>query len=676
MPGDGVPLVFDFEAADALAVGARVAAAIEVRTPVRSGVVAVASAEFRGGLARAFARNGEHAAAGGRAGAAGLRSLAGFADEIAESARAEKVRRSRVREWEYRRSRREAQAVALGIAAAVSFEVWDPRPAAGPPPLRRAVEPVSVRRDTPPATMSDSGSGGVSSARPGDLRAYASMCGTLDAELAGYLHRVRQAVDAFERGCRWGDLDASAVLTGFQRWLDGNRADAAWAEGTAAGFETAGGGASGTVWAVYDPVRKGWAAATPAELLGLLRSLTAAELARLLRNNPDLAQTFWNHPPDPVHVADWWAGLTAKQQNALVKTAPVIIGNLPGLPYRIRDTANRATYAHWLRHLDELTEDQRKVIQALRKALATPEDGVPVRLVALNLFATTPPVAVGYGDLDRTSHTTWCAPGMDFDAKDALGTWSDAAKNLYRTQHTTKVGTPGVVAWMGYDTPGLLGVAFGAAAESGGARFASEIDRNSAARAAGEAGPASIAVVAHSYGTTMASYALTQTTTRIDSLVMVGSAGIDTGLVPSLSRVHATTVYTTHATGDRLAPFGSPLAHRAEPNPEAAGATDRAIGGAHAFSSEGNGRDLAGVDGHNPLGEPHRTAPGGLLNAEPSRGHGYFNLDTQSLWNTSATALGRPDLIDGDLTSTTAGADAHNQRAEKITERQRQKALP
>nr|WP_192807308.1 hypothetical protein [Leifsonia xyli] len=174
----------------------------------------------------------------------------------------------------------------------------------------------------------------------------------------------------------------------------------------------------------------------------------------------------------------------------------------------------------------------------------------------------------------------------------------------------------------------------------------------------------------------MASYALTQTTARIESFVMVGSAGIDTTLVPSLSRVHATTVYTPHAEADRLAPFGSSLSGRAEPNPQAARITDRAIGGAHAFSSEGNGRDLDGVDGHNPLGEPHRTAPGGLLNAEPSKRHGYFDKNTQSLWNMSATALGRPDLIDGDLTSTTADADAHNQRAEKIKEYQRQKALP
>ncbi|WP_155806753.1 hypothetical protein [Leifsonia xyli] len=49
-----------------------------------------------------------------------------FADEIAESARAEKVRRAQVREWEYRRRRWEAQAVSLGGVAAVSAEVWDP----------------------------------------------------------------------------------------------------------------------------------------------------------------------------------------------------------------------------------------------------------------------------------------------------------------------------------------------------------------------------------------------------------------------------------------------------------------------------------------------------------------------------------------------------------------------
>jgi 3D (Asp-Asp-Asp) domain-containing protein len=96
-----------------------------------------------------------------------------------------------------------------------------------------------------------------------------------------------------------------------------------------------------------------------------------------------------------------------------------------------------------------------------------------------------------------------------------------------------------------------------AAAQNGSWRFANELDGIHAARAAK---PAYVSVLAHSYGTTMAADALTHTKYPVDSFTMLGSAGIDTQVVKSLSDLHVkqaggtAAIYTTAATLDFLAP--------------------------------------------------------------------------------------------------------------------------
>ncbi|AGW40685.1 hypothetical protein O159_04890 [Leifsonia xyli subsp. cynodontis DSM 46306] len=174
----------------------------------------------------------------------------------------------------------------------------------------------------------------------------------------------------------------------------------------------------------------------------------------------------------------------------------------------------------------------------------------------------------------------------------------------------------------------------------------------------------------HSYGTTLASYALTRTDSRVSSFVMVGSAGIDTALVPSLAGVHADRVFTTSATADQLAPFGAELAGRAVPNPEVAHPTSPAIGGSTRFSSDGDGGALLRVDGHNPLGEARPVPLGRVFNTVPSAGHGYFDPRTQSLKNIAAISTGNLDEVSGALSSTTADAAKHNEDAEMIQDAQ------
>ncbi|MGO4594245.1 alpha/beta hydrolase [Leifsonia sp. 2TAF2] len=416
--------------------------------------------------------------------------------------------------------------------------------------------------------------------------------------------------------------------------------------------------------------------ATVSPLMGVLSRLTPAELKLLLAGDPSLVQQFWEHPPAPEMVAGWWNGLTPEVRTALIQAAPGIFGNLPGLPYSDRDRANRISYKEAMKD-PNLTAEQRAVLDKMKRALNPPADDVPVQVVAFNLYAKPPMVAVGYGDLDACENTTWCASGMGFGAKDALDSWSDAAKNLWNTQkYRMGVGSPGVIACLEYDNPDVVGVNFRDAAKKGASRFAAELDGNAAARAVFGPGPAPITVTAHSYGTTMAACALTLTHTPVDAFVMVGSAGIDITLVPSLAAVHAGNIYTTAATGDHLAPLGSAVSGRAEPNPGVADSLNPAIGGAESFSSDGDGKDLEPVDGHNPLGTKGSSKPGGLGNAEPSEDHGYFDPNTQALFNIAATTSGQPNKVNGGLTDTGAAAAEHNRQVtENIDRLSRQTGL-
>jgi hypothetical protein len=402
-------------------------------------------------------------------------------------------------------------------------------------------------------------------------------------------------------------------------------------------------------------------------LLDTLKSLTPQELASLVADDPQILQQFWQHPPSPDQVAKWWTGLDAEAQGAFEVAVPGVLGNLAGLPYAVRGRCNLTVYKAARSHPGALTPQQRKVLTALGDVLADPS----ASLVCFNLDAPVPMVAVGYGDLDTADTVTWAAPGMLSDAADSTKGWSRSAKNLYTQQNLVDDRTHGVVAWLGYDTPDLVTVNNPVAAQNGSWRFAAELDGTYAARTAR---PAYVSVLAHSYGTTMAADALTRTKHPVDSFTMLGSAGIDTQVVTSLSDLHvkqasgSAAIYTTAATLDYLAPFGSTVGGRAEPNPEAAfspaaaAATavlvmpPKVMGGAQSFSSEGavlpDGDVLKPTKGHSALGGTPAENDPNLMNGIAPVGHGYLDPGTEALRNASYTTIGLPGKVVGGLRPT------------------------
>jgi hypothetical protein len=376
----------------------------------------------------------------------------------------------------------------------------------------------------------------------------------------------------------------------------------------------------------------------------------------VLHEHPELVRSYWTRPPDAATVASWWASLSRDARTAYLSRVPRLIGNLGGIPYSMRDSANRAALAEDAAYPQLLTSRQRDALAQLRLALH-PDGHATVQLVDYDLAGDgggQPLAAVAYGDLDGASTTTWLAPGMGYNTATSMAWWGEAGRNLHDEQsHMAACVRPGscaVVAWMGYDAPDLLSEQFGDAASSGSRRFAEELDADHETRAAAGS-PVRVAIVAHSYGTTMAADALARTRYDVASFTMVGSAGIDLAQVPDLGALHVAAlptrsrmpgaaIFSTTAVDDDLAPLGARLAGRAEPNPLVAALSARVIGGAIAFSSDGDTRaGLLSVDGHNPVGVAVLPLIN-FLNGSPTIGHGYFDQRTQSLRNISAASLG------------------------------------
>jgi predicted alpha/beta hydrolase family esterase len=390
-------------------------------------------------------------------------------------------------------------------------------------------------------------------------------------------------------------------------------------------------------------------------ILTMLGSLSAQQLIALMTDDPDLAKSLWEDPPDAAAVAAWWKGLTKSEQERLIKDAPTIIGNLNGVPYSERNTANQVALAEAEKD-PNLTSEQKKALAQVKLALSQGgKGGAPRSLVDFNLAAKPPLAAVAIGNVDTADDVTVAVPGMATDVSSSMATWTTAAQNLANQQNNIDPGhTHAVIAWIGYQTPpldvsilgGLGNDRSGAAPDSvmanhlaqrGAPRLASELDSIQDARVGEGMAAPRVAVVAHSYGTTTAAYALTETKYDVSSVDFVASAGIDSNAVPNASYLHVATangheqVYTSQATNDDIATIGRLGSGRADPQNGSFGSI--------IYSSDGAGSYVS-VEGHDAIGSGPTVT---LFSA--GAGHGYFDLRTESLRNMAVATTGNGSLV-------------------------------
>ncbi|SEJ62338.1 Alpha/beta hydrolase [Arthrobacter sp. yr096] len=651
-----VGIVFDDGAADAV-----ISAADSADQVLRGegvfldGAMDHAVEDFKGGYAQLFTQACA-IRADDRARLAGV--LAALAEDVRQAklkAQEEKSRLKKLTAWRQRADIREQHFQLFQSVAS------DPMPMEWPI-AAPTISAVFSARDR--ARFAGGAGGATSSADPGKLREFvaqsrASM-NILDAELG----RIRNAWSGFTSACSWVNSGSVTFVSGFERLLTENAADAAWLEQIAAAFETAGSGSMADTMLNSALIQH----ASPGQVsLNDVGALNADQLKAWLAApaNKDRLQGLLSQPGlDPLVTAKWWAGLghtvtkngtiePGISQKLLIEALPGVIGNLNGVTATARNLANRLRLAPEKERInaelaktpqllrigtgDSITnpawtilQTQQKALDGIGQALVNAGTSGEAVLLGFDLTHGSPKAQVSAGNPDTADNVTYAVSGMLITPQSGFNDWAFNAANLQSQQKLiSRKKSFAVVAWINYEPPTVPTVNSGDAAGAGADRFVADLQGFNAVREGlGNRTPETLHVPAHSYGTTVTSNALAAAELDVASFTMVGSAGIEKEIRNTGDlHVPAGQVYATHAAGDGLAQMGR--FQRQDPRLESFGAK--------VFSSEEvtiDGTQYQGTTEHNTL-----------VHENGGDGYGYLDKGTTALYEAALTTTGNGDRI-------------------------------
>jgi pimeloyl-ACP methyl ester carboxylesterase len=337
-----------------------------------------------------------------------------------------------------------------------------------------------------------------------------------------------------------------------------------------------------------------------------------------------------------AQVAGIWAGLSPAFRKRLADRDPERVGTLAGVSTLDRDYANvkrlHGLYDAAAQRYRELAghdgprsfdgdpgmADAAARLNAFRLLRQRYSDGRRRRLDPPEYLTTldttgggSPLVAVSVGDVSRATHVSYLVPGMNSSVAE-LPDYARAAKRIRDRKDDTAV-----VLWLNYVSPGPTEVPSNDRAREGAARLAANLAEQSASSAATRVMPRTT-VIGHSYGSTLVTLALATQPHDVDSVVIVGSAGIPDGLTAFDLHVPAEQVFVSQADKDWLATFGQKTSGRANP--------ENATWGAKLFGVDGailpDGTVLEPAESHNAVG-----------GSEAEDRRKYFGDRTESLRN-------------------------------------------
>ena len=247
-PHGNEPVEFDDATAEALISAlSTTASSVESQSGPRSSYKTTGLAEFRGHFAELFDQNGTTAAIGARDLVSTMRTVSGWVQTMQAAAKRENDRRRRAREFDERQANRnlvERWHDDWFGGEKAPTEQAEPKPTFSDPT-------VSVgSRQTPNPGSGGGGGGGTSSAKPEDLRSFATGSSQLNADLSGKPGALRGKFEDFAAKCHWGTISSSGLVSGFEKWLSDNDQDVTWANTVADAFAAAGG--EGSVSTVSD----------------------------------------------------------------------------------------------------------------------------------------------------------------------------------------------------------------------------------------------------------------------------------------------------------------------------------------------------------------------------------------------------------------------------------------
>lgn len=267
------------------------ATTIEEQAPTRASYVTAATKDFRGHFSELFSGNASVASADATELVARLREVATGAQTLKDEADKEQQRRETARNWKREQDDRNA----LEELGDWAFGGDDPPvgPPADPVSITASAAQNGTRQTPPPGSGPSGGSSTTTSARPSDLRQFATDSGVLNQTLDGKPGVLRGHLTSFASSCQWGTLSADGVMTGFDQWLTANGQDVTWATTVANAFAAAGGEGNLT-WLLNS---------TLAEVL------RAAGVSETRQDLTIVAAQAYGHPPttgyadDPVNTA-------------------------------------------------------------------------------------------------------------------------------------------------------------------------------------------------------------------------------------------------------------------------------------------------------------------------------------------------------------------------------------
>ncbi|MFC6355278.1 alpha/beta hydrolase [Luethyella okanaganae] len=371
--------------------------------------------------------------------------------------------------------------------------------------------------------------------------------------------------------------------------------------------------------------------ATGISLLSGLSRLSRSDIVNYVTGNPQQISALLDARLAPSDVSAWWQRMTALARSDMIAGAPSLVGNLEGVPYRMRDKANLLTLDAAVRqlqdHLDagvgkgvrQQVTRQLAMLEQVREALIPKKGEASRTLVALDITGQGRAV-IADGDLDRANYISYLIPGMYFSVDQQIVDWADTASVLHDQQQDwlrrlpdadDPGATPTVatIAWIGYQTPDLLNVGGLDLAQGG----ADALERSWAGiRASRGSDQPFLAVLAHSYGSTAALIALERHTVEIDALALVGSPGSTAQSVAALDVANGN-VFVGEADWD---PVVNTAFYGSDPGTSSYGATRMGVAG-----------------GTDPLDHDHLA---------PSFGHNdYFKPGSESLRNMALIGIDR-----------------------------------
>lgn len=228
----------------------------------------------------------------------------------------------------------------------------------------------------------------------------------------------------------------------------------------------------------------------------------------------------------PADRKAWWEHLTADQREEYLSAFPGLIGNLDGIPAKVRDDANRENLKFLIAKLegqnDDLSKSQLEGLKGIQEKLN--EGGSPPMFLLGVGDEGNGRAIVSYGNPDASKNVSAYVPGLgttldgDF-ADDTVRRALQTQKGAYKYDHSTAS-----IVWLGYDAPGVAEVASTGDADKGAPAYRSFMEGIGATN---ENKNPHITAIGHSYGSLLVGTAAREHggIPGVDDIVLLGSPG-------------------------------------------------------------------------------------------------------------------------------------------------------